>query len=345
MPHRVVRSTGVAALLALLAACGHVEPGAPSDSGSTGPFAPGNPLRLTLNPGRDLWPAWTDDGSAIWYVYQDLGRADRDYCLGKLPAAGGSRTVSFCQVVPPAADDSLDVAISPAPRGDRLAWFRVHSRANDLVPTSGELMLGPAGDLDAAVPLVHFPFQTPAGSIQSFGQDLQWLDDSTLLYAGTQVRVTGTPPTDTSYTGAGLTLVHLTGAGATVEILPGATDAASAGAGTAAGELYFTRTGDSRIYRMRLPDSTAGAVYDFGAGVPVRDVRVLGSRMVAVVGNSGGDPLDAGGAVYLVTDTIATPLLSTGAWRHPAFRPDGHALAVTRSDGAGLDDLYLIPLP
>lgn len=345
-----IRPAQAAVCLALVSACGHVAPGSPSTTSVTGPFAGGNPIRLTFNPGEDSWPAWSADGNTLWYAYQDLARPDGDYCLGQLPAGGGSRLTSFCRTVPPAADDSLDVASTPAPRGARLAWIRVSSRPGTLVPAGGDLLLANATTLGSAVSLVQFPRQPSPGHLQTYGVDLQWLDDSTLIYAGTQMTVVGLPPTDTMLAGAGITLVHVAGTAATLTDVPGTADVSSVATGTAAGEFYFTRVADSRIYRMRLPDTTAGVVYDFsGIGV-ARDLRALGSRLLVVLGGAvsvGPDGQeDLGGTVYLLDSATTTPLTSTGQWRHPAFSPDGRAFAASGTVSSGADhDLYVGTIP
>ncbi|HSC59045.1 MAG TPA: hypothetical protein VLC11_05745, partial [Gemmatimonadales bacterium] len=118
------RARGPRLAVALIAAlgCSHVDPGAPSDPPITRPFDPAPPVRLTLNPGQDQWPAFTADGRGIWYVYEDLTRTDHDQCLGLLPAAGGTRTVSACQDAPVAAAESLDVASSPAVHAGHWSW-------------------------------------------------------------------------------------------------------------------------------------------------------------------------------------------------------------------------------
>lgn len=329
-------------------ACSHVAPGDGAETSVTGPLSGGTPTRLTLNPGVDSWPAWSTDGATLWYTYQDLGRQDQDRCLGQLPAGGGGRVTSLCRVAPPAADDSLDVAISPAPRGARLAWMAVNNVRGALVPDGGDLFLASGASPGTAVSLAHFPRQPAPGLLQTYGSDLQWLDDSTLIYAGIQMTVIGSPPTDTMVAGAGITLVHLTGAGATLTDVPGTADVSSLTVGAAAGEIYFTRVADSRIFRMRLPDTTAGVVYDFSGSGVVRDVRCLGSRLLAVLGGtvtvSADGQDDQGGTVYLLDNGTATPLTTGGSWRHPVFRPGGNAFAAADLTSAA-SDIYVGVIP
>lgn len=344
------RPVQAAVCLALASgACSHTPPGDGSETSVTGPLSGGTPLQLTLNPGEDSWPAWSTDGASLWYTYEDLSRGDQDHCLGQLPAAGGERLTSFCRVAPPAADDSLDVAVAPAPRGNRLAWVAINNKPGAIVPDGGDLFLASGASLAAAVSLVHFPRQPAPGVLQTYGTDLQWLDDSTLIYSGTQMTVIGSPPTDTMLAGAGITLVHVTGAGATLTDIPGTDDVSSVAVGTAAGEIYFTRVADPRIFRMRLPDTTAGVVYDFSGSGPVRDVRCLGTRLLAVLGGtvnvSPDGQQDLGGTVYLLESGTATPLTTGGRWHHPVFRPDGNAFAAAASISGAASDIYVGVIP
>ncbi|MFI5234821.1 MAG: hypothetical protein ACHQXA_03850 [Gemmatimonadales bacterium] len=336
--------------MSALVACDHVAPGAPSASGNGGPFDPRPPLRLTFNPGNDLWPAWTPDGSGIWYAYQALDRPDGDYCLGRIPAGGGTRTVEACILSPAAAADSVDAVVSPATRGLELAWIRLNSPLHALVPNGGDLVVAPVADPGAAVSLLHFPFQSVTGRFHSFGVDLQWLDDTTLVYAGVAMRVIGNPPRDTVLTGQEIALVRLNGA---TTIAPNTAGASSVGVGLLPGEIYFTRDGDSRIFHLRLPDTTISIAYDFGALGIARDVRVSASGILAVVGGDvsippGAGQFDRGGAVYLLRDTVVTLLTPPPAlpfWRHPSFAPNGRSFAGSAHDSTGsADDIYRVDL-
>jgi hypothetical protein len=317
------------ALIAVLG-CAHTDPGAPSDSHITGAFDPTPPIRLTLNPGQDHWPAWTADGQGIWYAFEDLDRSDRDQCLGQLPAAGGTRSISSCHDAPVAASDSLDVVLSPTARGDRIAWVRINSPISSVLPDGGDIVVASTGALATPTSVRHFPFVSPSGTFQSFGIDLQWLDDSTLAYVGVQMMYNSISR-DTTIAGLEVTLVHL-GAGApTVSVVGGTTGAASLAVGATAGRLYFTRDGDSRIFELQLPDTTVLTAFDFGGIGTARDVSVQGSRMLAVVG--GPDAL--GGTIYLVAGGSALAVTMPGTfWRHPALRPDGRAFAAEGYDTA-----------
>lgn len=324
---RTLRNT--VALIAVLG-CAHTDPGAPSDRHITGAFDPTPPIRLTQNPGQDQWPAWTPDGRGIWYAFEDLDRSDRDHCLGQLPAAGGTRSISSCLDAPVAASDSLDVVLSPAARGDRIAWVRINSPSGGVLPDGGDIVVASIGALATPTSVRHFPYVSPSGTFHSFGIDLQWLDDSTLAYVGVQMQYNSLSH-DTTINGQEVALVHL-GAGApTVSVVGGTTGASSLAVGPTAGLLYFTRDGDSRIFELNLPDTTAATAFDFGGSGAARDVSVQGPRMLAVVGDSFG----RGGTVYLVVGGSALPVTMPGTfWRHPALRPDGRAFAAQAYDTA-----------
>ncbi|HEU5357808.1 MAG TPA: hypothetical protein VFU45_01720 [Gemmatimonadales bacterium] len=328
------------ALIATLG-CAHVDPGAPSDPPIARPHDPTPPVRLTLNPGQDHWPAFTVDGRGIWYAYEDLDRTDHDQCLGQLPAGGGTRTVSACQDAPVAAAESLDVASSPAVHDGQVAWMRVTSPIGGVLPDGGDLVVASATDLSAPRSVRHFPFVAPSGRYQSFGTDVQWLDDSTLAYVGVQINYNSISH-DTSIGGVEVTLVHLAGTSPATSVVGGTLGATSLSAGPTPGELFFTR-GDTRIYQMQLPDTVPTVAFDFGALGSAEDVRVAGSRMLAVVGDSAG----RGGSIYLVDGGVAAAVTPPGTyWHHPALRSDARAFAAERFDTlTATYDIYSDSLP
>lgn len=335
----------VALTLLIGAGCNHVEPGAADLTGNSGPFDAGPPLRLTLNPGPDRWPSWTADGRTIWYSYQDLERDDQDYCLAPIAATGGTRGFGICRNTPPAAAESLDVMASPAVRGERLAWIRLTSASADLAgpPSDAEIVVAPAATPDTPLELAHFPAATVNGFI-SFPEDVQWLDDSTLVFIGGQMTynsLTG----DTAVCGAGIGMLRIGAGGGTTTWLGGARTAQTVAVGSEPGELLFTRISDSRVYRMTLPDTTATPVFDFGGAGAVMSLRVAGGRMLAVL--APGDCDIHGGDVYLVEDSVAALVsLPPLRWRDLALRADGRAFAAAGEDpGMSTDDIYVVETP
>ena len=110
------------AVSAVLMACEHGAPFRPGEYGPNGPLNPGDPTRLTYNPGQDLIPAWLPDGSGIVYTGERLDRADRDRCLAFLPAAGGVISHYVCRTTAP--DDSVNVFEDAALARDSIAYVR-----------------------------------------------------------------------------------------------------------------------------------------------------------------------------------------------------------------------------
>jgi hypothetical protein len=352
---RAVVTPGLAATAILLGACSHTPPGAPDAPTAQGPYSAAAPIRLTLNPGPDLTPAWAADGRSVWYAFQALDRAGRDICLGLLPAAGGTRQGEACQTLPAASADSFDTYTSPTVRGTRLAWMRLTTPVNGVVPTGGDLVVAPASAPDQVASVRHFPFTSASGRFHSLAASPAWLDDSTLVFAGQFMFVTGNPPRDTALGGQELVLVHLAAGGATTSVVGGTQGASSVAAGTTPGELYYTLDADSRVYRIQLPDTTPLVAYDFGAAGVARDVSVAGPCLLAVVGGQVSDSVypsglaqsDAGGTVYLVENGIAGPVSPAGtSWRSPALSPDCRSFVGSAADTTGRPaDLYRVDLP
>lgn len=352
---RAVVTPGVALGALLLGACDHTPPSAPDAPTSQGPFSAAAPVRLTLNPGPDLTPAWATDGRSVWYAFQAFDRAGHDICLGLLPAGGGARQAEACQTLPATSADSFDTYTSPAVRGDRLAWMRLTTPANGVVPTGGDLVVAPASATDQPVSVRHFPFTSASGRFHTLAASPAWLDDSTLVFAGQFMFVTGNPPRDSVLTGRELVLVHLAAGGATTSVVGGTAGASSVAVGAAPGELYYTLDADSRIYRIQLPDTTPLVTYDFGGAGVARDVSAAGPCLLAVVGGrlidslypSGLGQTDQGGTVYLVENGIAGPVSPAGTfWRSPALARDCRSFVGSAQDTTGSPaDLYRVDLP
>jgi Tol biopolymer transport system component len=134
--------------------------------------------------------------------------------------------------------------------------------------------------------------------------------------------------------------------------------------GSDGNSIYYTVLGDSQVYRMDLGTGTTSVIHDFGASTIARDVHVVGTTLVAIVG----------GIVQFVTDPTLGPVqpdeggvltmvdLATGTetvldadtrvvYRRPAISPDGSRVVVERYQvlsGTVVDrraDLYLFTLP
>src|SRR5260370_3661287 len=142
------------AMAGALAACEHTAPFRPGAYGPAGILTPGDPARLTYNPGQDLMPAWSATGAEIVYTAERLDRADGDYCLAFLPAAGGAISRDMCRTS--AADDSLNVFDETALSAEsQIAYVRPsHTRAVFcLRPHSDHRPLAPVPDATDSIGL------------------------------------------------------------------------------------------------------------------------------------------------------------------------------------------------
>jgi len=314
---------------------------------------PGALARLTYSTGRDQAPAWRADGSGILYTWEDLATPLRGWCLGVLPAAGGSRTQSRCGVQVPDTVEAWDRAAESA--DGRLAYVRAKSQRAAFTPYSWALAVGSITNPSAADSILPIPMTPPSGpAIRAIGQ-VRWLDASTLLILGQNIFIgasTRGAPVDTVTTGRMLYTMPADG-GAPVPV-PG-TDYVSSFAVRGPDEILYTRGGDGWVYRRQLSSGTTTPLLDLSAAGIVRDVSVSADRLVAVVGGTvtwGYDPLvgdstqtDDGGVMVIVELTgNNVQTFDVGFWvRRPELSPDGRR--VVFETAATPSDLYLAELP
>src|SRR5262245_52479046 len=95
---RDLRCLALAGVALLALACSHTDPFSVPPYGTTQPFDPTPPVRLTLNEGADRQASWLPDGSGIVYSTQQLGRPDADVCLAELPPTGGTQRRLVCDL-------------------------------------------------------------------------------------------------------------------------------------------------------------------------------------------------------------------------------------------------------
>lgn len=315
----MVRRLVLAACLAL-AACEHTPAGAWSPE-SRGPFQPGDPRRVTFNPGTDLRPSWLPDGSGFWYSRERPDRPDRDHCLAIVPAAGGALTDEICERTLGALDSITDFESGAEAPDGRLAYVRASTPLSPptLAPRTLEVWLG-TGDGTGAI-VKALPFTAPSGRVHQGIEWLQWLSGTELLYlaqAVTYPRACSQCSPDTLRTGLEVARLN-TGTGA-VQAVAG-TDSATSVA-VQGQVVYFTVTDDSIVHMIALPGTAAAPAHNFGAGTTPRDIAVAGGRLVAVVGPGLLRIVDLGSG-------SETPL-SAGAmfFKRPALSPDGRTLVV-----------------
>jgi hypothetical protein len=350
------------ALALLVAACGHEAPSTPGVYPPNQPAGTGSLVRVTFNPGVDLWPSWLPDGRGFLYTVERIDRDDLDRCLALLPAAGGTIEREICDRVP-AADDSVDAYTAAAVSSDgRVAYVRATASLSvgwPVAPLAQQLVVAPLDHPDRAQVLQTIPYPGPSGRLQQAVSQVSWLGDSTLVFVGQKVDYPAVCSNctlrDTLATGLEVVRLDFHGPAPVLTMLPGTDQASSV---TAAGDdtVYFTVNGDSRVFRLQVSSGALSTSHDFGAGNIARDVAVAAGRLVAVVGGKVSfvdDPAlglvqrDSGGTLVVVdlasgAETALTPPLEF--YRHAALAPDGRHVVVERLLGR-TTDLYLLEVP
>lgn len=351
-------------LAVLLAACEHGAPFRPGDYAPDGPFGPLPATRLTLNPGTDLTPAWRPGGGGIWYSAERLDRRDRDHCLAELPPEGGAIRRWVCRTT--ASDDSINVLDNPAVSGDgRLVYVRSSGSlrfGRPLGPSAQQLVLATLDALPPDAPtrvLQPLPTVAPGGRVHEAISHIGWLGLTRLVYLEETVRYPrpcSSCAPDTVRTGIEIVTLDFAAATPVLAVVPGTDSASSVAVGATGDTIYFTRNGDSRVYRHAFSSGQTDTVFDFGAAGIARDAQVANGRLVAVVGGDvtyvvdsilGGAQVDGGGSLHVV-------ILATGAdtvlgdtsflFRRPAFAPGGRRVAAERWTN-GSADLWLLEAP
>lgn len=348
-----MKRAGVAVVLAL-AACSHEQPFLPGQYGPDGPYSPGASWQLTFSPADDRMPAWVPGETSFWYEFTRTDRLDRDHCLGLLPYPGGSRMNQLCYTSP-TADDSTDVFESPSVAADgRVAFLHVQGRRGGN-PNRGELLVAHGGTVQR---VVRVPPPTAGGPSYDRAGYIQWIGADTLAWVAqvwAPLRIFPSPVPDTFLIGLGVDVLRL---GDSIPVrVPGTDSATSLAAGDTAGVLYFTRFGDSRVYRLELATSDTSTLFDFGALGIARDVQVHAGRLLAVVGGNISatyDPIallalqdDDGGPLYYVDLAVGTPVQAgdpSSFYQRPILSRDGRTVVVERRS-PGQPDLWVVLLP
>ncbi len=330
-------------LLLPLLGCGHSEPFGTPSTGTDQPFDAGPPVQLTYNLGPDRGAAWLSDGSGILYSTQQLGRRDNDVCLALLPPGGGSQRQLTCDLSPTGAD-TVDAIESPAPAPDgRLAFVGYSSRFGTIPPGSTGIYLGSRSNPAGRTTLRSLPYTIPGGPLHTAASQLRWLTTTRLVYLGERAdfapHCDRCAEWDTVTTGLNVVALDVTQPGGIPQLIPGTDNASGLSRGADEDEIYFTLSGDARVYRQRLSTGAISVAYDFGAAGMARDVHVVGSRMAAVVGGRvayGVDPRfgptqwDSGGVLHLVDLSSGQDrvLGGPGLFRRPQISPSGSAVVV-----------------
>lgn len=323
-------------LLAVLA-CEHTNPFVTQVETTSGPFVPGDPVRLTYNPGVDAYASWLPGGASILYTTERFDQPNAEQCLAVIPASGGTITRQVCASPTAVVDSQITLVEAVEDRDGRLVYVREGTNmsprgltpdaqallaATDGAPLSTTLIspipfLGPnARPVEA---IAGLQFQGGAGGLVFVGQTVVY---NTCAHACVPDTIRTGIEIDRWTPGVGFTAVSNTD------------QASSVGVGRA-DTIYYTIDGDSRIFVRALSDTLTRVAYDFGAGVIARDVRAAGNRLVAVGGGYvsyvndtllGLIQVDRGGSLYVIdlTDSTALPVhLSGGVARRPVLSPDG----------------------
>lgn len=322
----------------LVLACGHTEPFSTPPYGTTLPFDPTPPVRLTLNDGPDRDASWLPDGSGILYSAQQLGRPDFDVCLAELPPEGGTQRRLVCDLS--VSDANLTNAFqSPvaAPDG-RLAFVKASSSVNGVNPSAEAVAIAPGLDGANATNVLRIPYTLPSEPTHGGIAQVRWLREDALVYLAEAVDARRPCPLcaiDTMATGLAVAVLNLSPGGGSPAVLPGTTFASGVATGSTGDEIYFTLNGDTRVYRRVLSTGEQTVVHDFGASGVARDVHVAGGRLTAIVGGRvhvlpdatfGQVQRDSGGVVHVVdlaSDADVALQDEPHLFRRPVLAPTG----------------------
>ena len=298
-------------LAAVLAACEHGAPFRTTGYAPSEPFNAPPLIRLTLNPGDDLTPAWLPDGQII-YSAERIDRADHDRCFAFMPGNGAAVSRYGCRT--PTSNDSLDVFLEAAPTAlsdGQIAYMREGSYRLPIPPLSPDvntMVVAPLTDPNASRVVQSLPYLAPSGRTHWGISNLRWLDASRLVYVGEDVsyaRPCSTCPPDTVRVGLEIAILDLAPATPVVTIVPGTDGASSVTVGASSDTIYFTRENDAAVYRHMFSSGVTDTVHDFGAGRMVRDVAWAAGRLFVVVD---GMP-DIGGDVHILGPAPGTDSL------------------------------------
>jgi len=348
-------------LAAAVVACEHPAPFRPGVYTPNGPLGSGAAVQLTYNLGTDLAPMWLPGSGGILYAAQRLDRVDQDRCFATVPPAGGPISRYACSTS--AADDSVDAFEGPAlGAGGQIAYVRARSHRLPIRPIPPDvqaLVVASLADPNAVRVLQPLPYTAPSGRIHSGLSHLGWLGPSRLVYLGE--RVTYPQPCsscapDTVRTGVEVVTLDFTGATPLLAVVPTTDSASSVTVGATSDTIYFTRNGDTRVYRHAFSSGQTDTIHDFGAAGIARDVGLSNGRLVAVVGGDvtytvdsvlGASQVDHGGELHVVTLVGGAETVlgnSFSRFRRPALSADGTRVATERWTN-GSSDLWLLDVP
>jgi hypothetical protein len=359
-------------------ACGHTDPFSTPPYGTTQPFDPTPPVRLTFNEAADRGPAWLPDGSGILYSSRQEGRQDGDVCLAELPPTGGSQRRLVCDLSPTGVDSTNAIEWPAVGPGGRLAFVKASGARRAVSPNQVAVAVAAGLDPSSSADVQPVPYTIPGEPRHSAVTQLRWLPDGRLIFVGGQVvyRPPGLGlPLDTLVAGLKLVVVDPSSPDAGPVALPGTDFATGVTPGLSSDEIFYTVGGDTRVFRLVLSSGEVSVVHDFGASGIARDPHLAGSRLAAVVGGRvafmvdpdlGPMQRDSGGVLHVLdlSSGADVALEGPGLFRRPALAPlgdrvvaEGYPLVITELEDpvthepitdttvARSGDLYLFQLP
>jgi hypothetical protein len=257
------------AVAAGLAACEHSTPFPPTVYTPGDPFNPPTLVRLTLNPGEDVMPAWLPSGEIV-FTAERRDRSDRDHCLAIMPDTGGSITRYVCRTSGP--NDSIDVfeeAAATSVGGGQIAYVRAASYRLPVPPISPHvqsIVLAPLSDPNSARVVRGLPYAAPSGRTHWGISHLRWLDATHLIYVGQDVtypRGCSSCPPDTVRVGLEIATLDLSVDPPVVSIVPATGNAQSVTVGATNDTIYFTREFEAlpadSVFRYQRPAPSTDA--------------------------------------------------------------------------------------
>lgn len=325
--------------------CEHTAPFSFDYPEPTTPFQPGNPARLTFNPGLDTRASWLPDGSAFLYT-QAQGRPDHDQCLVAMPGSGGATIRTICTDTDRAGDSS-NVFLAPAVAVDgRMAYLRSSTLANfgRTTPDYSFLVVATYADPQPAAVIERLPHLSPGGQTVDVATDLHWTAPSTLIFLADRFQIIclnlSCTAADTSIVGLEIDQAVVSAAPPAITLVAG-TVGASAVATAGADTLYYTLSSDpGGLHRRIFSTSADSVVFTFPGAVT--GLSAAGGRVAAAVG----------GTLHLLTlatgvDTVLPAAGPTGVVDHPALDPTGRVLVADVTDTATTlpADLWLWTIP
>jgi hypothetical protein len=340
------------------AACGHNEVFQPGESPGVPPRGGGAFHRITFNAGADLFPSWLADGNAIAYSLEASDEIGQDRCIALFDGEGGTHRRFPCRLAPP--NDSVASSDWPVSAADgRLAyvWETLRAGSGNGVPDSAYLYIDDISAPGSPRIAFTFPYVEPGVRLYHTATHLSWLSANTLVAIAVTATVTRDCPScpfRSVRLGKDVVLFDVGSTPANLSVVPGTTNASSVAAG-ATGDIYYTVAGDSQVWHRVLGTGATTVVHSFGSTGIARDVQVIGSRLVAVVGGNityrmdllGAVQDDSGGQLHVLAlgSGVDSVLPDSGVlYRHPALGPLGDRLVVEGWSTAGID-LWFFRLP